>query len=75
MSLDEILTWCRELEWAIGHPMAAHGDHWKTEKDAVRLHDNKRRLLCIRYGARPQYWPNQTFLATKGVPPALPGRQ
>jgi len=41
MSLDETIAWYRELERAIGHAIAAHGDHWKTEKDVVRFHDRK----------------------------------
>jgi hypothetical protein len=41
MSLDETLSWCRELEQAVGHAIAAHSEHWKTEEDAVRFHDKK----------------------------------
>lgn len=57
MSLDETIVWYREFEWAIRHAIAAHGDHWKTEKDAVRFHDKK-----TPYAVHP-IWCATTILA------------
>lgn len=41
MSIDETASWHEELTFWIGHCMAAHGHHWKTQKKAWRLHDKK----------------------------------